>query len=92
MWSLQHSSDHPDYRIVAGAVNVATGVSPNAASTDLIVVRLDLDPVGPDTIRVYINPADLNEPPVPQAQMQGDFSFREFALGRQGVTGTARWD
>lgn len=92
MWSLQHSSDHPDYRIAAGAVNVATGVSPDAARTDLIVVRLDLDPAGPDTIRVYINPADLNELPVPQAQMQGDFSFREFALGRQGITGTARWD
>jgi hypothetical protein len=56
------------------------------------VVRLDLDPAGTDTIRVYINPPDLNEPLVPQAQIQGDFTFREFALSRQGVTGTAHWD
>ncbi len=92
VWYLEHSPNHADYRVHAGAANVATGVAPATGRTDLIVVRLDLDPAGPDTIRVYINPPDLNEPLVPQAQLQGEFSFREFALGRQGVSGTARWD
>lgn len=92
VWSWQHSPAHADYRIIAGASNVATGLSPAAGRTDLVVVRLDLDPAGPDTIRVYLNPADLNEPSVPQAQMQGEFSFREFALGRAGLTGMAQWD
>jgi hypothetical protein len=92
VWYLEHSPNHADYRMHAGVANVATGVAPATGRTDLIVVRLDFDPAGPDTVRVYINPPDLNEPLVPQAQLQGEFSFREFALGRQGVIGTARWD
>lgn len=91
VWALRFNQNHSDYRVVTG-FETATGYSPNREKTDLLVLRLDLNPDGPDTATLYINPSGTEEPSVPDAVASGSFSFREIAISRQGIGGSSTWD
>jgi len=91
-WALRFQNDG-DYRVDAAGADIPTGIIPSIERTDLIVVRLDLNPSGTDTASLYINPAGLDEPALPVVVATGEFSFRELVFTRLGYFGnTSRWD
>jgi len=91
-WALRFQNGG-DYRVDAAGADLPTGIIPSIERTDLVVVRLDLNPSGADTATLYINPESLNEPALPAAVATGEFSFRELVFTRIGYYGsTSRWD
>jgi hypothetical protein len=86
---LQNSGD---YKVDANDTAFATGVFPETGKTDLFVLRLDLDPDGDDTVKLFINPDGIEEP-TPTLETAGEFSFNELRINRLGYNGTvSRWD
>lgn len=93
VWSLRFQQSAPDYQIDVGATTIATGVQPGVARTDLFVLRLDLDPGGLDTAKLYINPPTTTEPATPDVVVTGEFTFHELVFTRlSSQTGTSRFD
>ena len=92
-WALRLQNGG-DYRVDTDGADTATGITPGFGRTDLIVVRLDLNPAGMDTARLYINPSSLDEPAHPVVVATGEFRFRELVVNRLGHPngGTSRWD
>lgn len=92
-WALRFQNGG-DYRVDAAGADLPTGIDPSAGRTDLMVLRLDLDPAGLDTATLYINPAGLDEPATPTATATGEFRFRELVVNRLGYQngGLSRWD
>ncbi len=87
---LQNSGD---YKVDANGSAFTTGVFPETGTTDLFVLRLDLDAAGSDTARLYINPTGIDEPATPTLESSGEFSYNELRINRLGYNGTvSRWD
>ncbi|MEI8079340.1 MAG: hypothetical protein WCH61_06910, partial [bacterium] len=93
VWALRYQNSHADYRVDADGMDLSTGITPETSRTDLIVLRLDLNPAGTDTATLYINPASLTEPATPTLRTTGEFTFQELIFNRLGYNGvTSRWD
>jgi hypothetical protein len=76
-----------------GESSYDSGIYPDTARTDLFVVRLDLNPSGTDTAKLFINPGSLEEPSAATVEVTGEFSFNELRINRLGYYGiTSRWD
>lgn len=92
VWAFRYQQNHPDYYIEVDGASQPAWVEPEVGRTDLVVVRFDLNPLGTDTARVYINPHDWNEPEEAHAEVHGQFAFQELLLSRTSHSGTSRWD